>query len=79
MALTALAGYVGLLAGVGVIEAARVALLEAGQDLEMFQSPSVSLDDALLALAVLIIAGGLAGLIPARRAGGISPIEALRA
>ncbi|MBZ0113920.1 MAG: ABC transporter permease [Thermoanaerobaculia bacterium] len=79
MALTALAGYVGLLAGIGVIEAARVALLEAGQDLQMFQNPSVSLDDALLALAVLIVAGGLAGLIPARRAVGISPMEALRA
>lgn len=79
MALTALAGYIGLLAGIGVIEAARVALLEAGQDLEMFQNPSVSLHDALLALAVLIVAGGLAGLIPARRAVGISPMEALRA
>ncbi len=76
--LTGIAGYLGLLAGVGVIEAVRIALADAGS-LEMFRNPGISLSDALQAFAVLVLAGGLAGLIPARRAVAVSPTEALRA
>jgi putative ABC transport system permease protein len=39
----------------------------------------VDVSVAFTALAILIIAGALAGLIPAKKAIAISPVEALRA
>ena len=43
------------------------------------QNPSVGLDVALEATLLLIVAGTVAGLIPARKAARVKPIEALRA
>jgi len=77
VALTAVAGYFGLLAGVALVEGGRW-LLAQGGGTPMFSDPSVSLTDALRALLVLVVAGVAAGLIPARRAVAISPVEALR-
>ena len=45
----------------------------------MFQNPGVSLANAGTALLILVVCGALAGLIPARRAVAISPVEALHA
>jgi len=45
---------------------------------EFFRDPSIQIDVAVWALVALIVAGALAGLIPARRAAAIRPIEALR-
>lgn len=42
-------------------------------------NPTVDLPIALAALAILVIAGTMAGYIPARRAVNIKPIEALQA
>ena len=79
VALTALSGYLGLLAGVVLVEGSRIAMQSAGISADMFQNPGVSFSNALQALAILIICGALAGLIPARRAVAISPVEALHA
>jgi putative ABC transport system permease protein len=74
LVVTALAGYGGLLLGIGTLESiAR--LLPGGP---MFREPEVSISIAVQALVLLIITGTLAGLIPARRAARIRPIEALR-
>lgn len=75
--LTGVAGYMGLFVGVVVLELARAAMPPGGFD--MFAPPGVELGDALVALAVLVGCGVLAGMIPARRALAISPVEALRA
>ena len=77
VALTSLAGYLGLLAGVALVEGTRIALLSAGVEPAMFQNPGVSFANAMQALGVLVVCGTLAGLIPARRAVSISPVEAL--
>ncbi|MCO6483443.1 MAG: ABC transporter permease [Flavobacteriales bacterium] len=71
---SAMAGYCGLVCGVGLLE--FISSHVPGTD--MFRDPSIKLGTALVATVVLVVAGGLAGLIPARRAAAIRPIEALR-
>jgi putative ABC transport system permease protein len=75
--LTALAGLLGVAAGVGVLAAADSVL--AGMTDSPFGPPNVSLTTVLYAVTVLIIAGGFAGIMPASHAASIKPIEALRA
>jgi putative ABC transport system permease protein len=74
--LTSVAGYTGLVAGVAVVEIA--ASLVANMHLDMFQNPDVPLASAVQTLVILVFSGILAGLIPARRAVRVSPVEALR-
>lgn len=71
--LTAVSGYIGLVLGLGLLE-----LLAAMPETDMFRQPGVDLSVALYALALLVVAGALAGFFPARRAATIRPIEALR-
>ncbi|MDO9137970.1 MAG: ABC transporter permease, partial [Lutibacter sp.] len=70
--ITALAGYTGLLIGV-------FALKGLGDSLEKYfiLNPSVETYVVVGATIVLIIAGTIAGYIPAKRAAGIKPIVAL--
>jgi len=75
--LTTLAGYFGLLSGIGLLELIGAAIGDS--DGGMFKNPEVDLPVAMIALTVLIVSGALAGLIPARRAVQIKPIDALRA
>lgn len=76
--LTTLAGYIGLVLGVGLVELINYMLVTTGANTEMFVNPQVDFNMAISALMVLIVSGALAGLIPARRAVAIRPIEALR-
>jgi putative ABC transport system permease protein len=77
--LTGLAGYLGLCAGVGVLEiAARV--IEAGANPEQpgfFAAPELDVAKAVAAAALLTLAGTAAGLWPARVAAAVRPVEAL--
>lgn len=75
LTLTFIAGYFGLLAGVGVLEAVRGMT----GDTAYFKDPGVDLFVALVAFGVLIVAGLIAGLLPARRALAINAVDALRA
>jgi putative ABC transport system permease protein len=45
---------------------------------DFFDKPEVNLGDAISATLVLIIAGTIAGFIPARKASRINPVVALR-
>jgi putative ABC transport system permease protein len=74
--ITTLAGYLGLVSGIFLMEAINVAIQ--GQDTGMFHQPGVEIAVALKALTILIVCGALAGIIPARKAVSISPVEALR-
>jgi len=76
--LTAIAGYVGLTLGVGVIELVNYGLVEAGADSQMFTRPEVDFNKAITALIILVFSGAIAGIIPAQRAVRLKPIEALR-
>ena len=74
LVITAMAGYGGLLLGIGALES--VARLLPGAP--MFRNPEVDISIAVQALILLIVTGTIAGLIPARHAARIRPIEALR-
>jgi len=76
--LTAVAGYVGLVIGVVLIEAVNYMLISTNASTGMFSNPSVDFAVAIKALVVLIISGAVAGMIPANRAVSIKPIDALR-
>jgi putative ABC transport system permease protein len=75
--LTVLAGYIGLTLGVGLLELLSMAL-DTGTDEMFFRRPEVSFKMAVSALTVLVFAGIFAGMIPARRAIKIKPIDAIR-
>ncbi|MBL7956696.1 MAG: ABC transporter permease [Flavobacteriales bacterium] len=74
LVVTAIAGYGGLVLGIASLEAIST-WLPGGP---MFRNPEVDLGIAIQALVLLIVTGTLAGLMPARRAARIRPIEALR-
>ncbi len=75
--LTTIAGYFGLLSGIVILELVSANLPTGGDT--MFLNPEVKLNVAFIALSILIVAGAIAGLIPAKRAVSISPVDALRA
>jgi putative ABC transport system permease protein len=77
--LTATAGYAGLFAGIGLIDLVDWTLREFNANAQMFVNPDVSLTTAMQSLAILVVSGTVAGLIPAQRAIMIRPVDALRA
>jgi putative ABC transport system permease protein len=74
--LTAFSGYFGLVIGILLLEGVNAAI---GQEVPMFNNPTVDLNVAVNSLIVLIISGAFAGLIPATKAVSVLPVEALRA
>jgi len=75
--LTTLAGYCGVVAGVFALEAAGRAVRHLPN--APLSHPEISLQVALTAVLVLIVAGCVAGIVPARHAARVHPVEALRA
>ncbi|MEL6989296.1 MAG: FtsX-like permease family protein, partial [Bacteroidota bacterium] len=71
--ITSVAGYVGLLGGVGF-----TALVSKFVEHEFFYNPQVNITVAILAVVILIISGVIAGLIPALRAASINPVIAMK-
>ena len=71
--ITAIAGYVGLLLGMGVLELATPILKD-----YFIKDPGVSNSLVAGATITLIIAGAIAGYLPAKKASQIKPIVALR-
>lgn len=76
--LTSFAGYFGLTLGVGLLELINYLLVTTGAESNMFNNPEVDFNKAMTALVILVISGIFAGMIPARRAVSIKPIDALR-
>jgi putative ABC transport system permease protein len=76
--LTTLAGYTGLVLGVAVIELINRNLPPPSGSNTMFLNPTIDFNVAITALAILVISGIVAGLIPAKKAVSMKPIDALR-
>jgi putative ABC transport system permease protein len=76
---TGIAGYLGLVFGVGLLELISFAIRSTGAQLPYFLNPEVNFQVAITAILLLVAVGMVAGLWPALRAAQITPIEAMRA
>jgi putative ABC transport system permease protein len=76
---TGVAGYVGLVLGVSLLELISFGLRSAGAKMPYFLNPEVNFQIAVTSICLLVGIGILAGLAPALRAAKITPTEAMRA
>ena len=84
--ITTIFGYIGMMAGIGITEAANFLMEQAaaqqvpteGPQMSIFKDPTVNLGYVLISTVILIIAGVIAGYLPAYKAVRVKPIEARR-
>ncbi len=72
--ITAFAGYIGLVGGVGLLELMANFLPVH----DYFANPEININIAISATVLLVIAGAVAGYVPARKAAAVKPVVALR-
>lgn len=85
MIITSIFGYIGLMAGIGLTELINFFMeqsvsqaSESENTMSIFKNPTVDIGYAIFATFILIIAGVIAGYLPARKAVKVKPIEAMR-
>ncbi|QMU30693.1 ABC transporter permease [Adhaeribacter radiodurans] len=76
--ITGVAGWLGLIAGTGIIALIDYLMTRLNVDAGYFSNPEVNVPIALTAVLLLVFSGALAGLIPAAKAARVNPVEALR-
>lgn len=86
--ITTFFGYIGMLLGIAANQYMNATIghetvdlgfeTGSGSQITTFLNPTVGLDVCIEATIVMIVAGTIAGLIPARKAAWIKPIEALQ-
>lgn len=76
--ITVISGYVGLVAGVFLLEGIKSILIKMGKGAGMFSSPYVDLGTVFMAFVVLVSAGAVASVLPALKAASVNPITALQ-
>lgn len=82
--ITTFFGYIGMVLGIAANEYMNATIgnmkIDSGMfTTTMFVNPTVGLDVCINATLLMVVAGTIAGLIPARKAARVRPIEALRA
>ncbi|GAB3243786.1 ABC transporter permease [Hymenobacter seoulensis] len=74
--ITAAAGLLGLLFGTALM--AGINQMIAGQNVGFFANPQVDVGVAITAVVLLVVAGAVAGLVPALKAAQVQPVVALK-
>lgn len=82
--ITTFFGYIGMVLGIAANLYMDATIGQETIDnglfaIQMFTNPTVGIDVCVKATLLMIVAGTLAGMVPARKASKIRPIEALRA
>lgn len=82
--ITTFFGYIGMVLGIAANEYMNATIgnmkVDSGMfTATMFVNPTVGFDVCINATLLMVVAGTIAGLIPARKAAHVRPIEALRA
>ncbi|WP_075187109.1 ABC transporter permease [Teredinibacter haidensis] len=75
LVITFFAGYLGLVVGVLTVELTSKFAQSANST---FMNPEISFSTAILAIGVLLVAGALASILPARKAARVNPVIALQ-
>lgn len=78
LVISGVAGYVGLVSGVLLIEGVALAMEQLGAQSEFFAHPEIDFSVAISAIVALVFSGIIAGLFPGLMAARINPIHALR-
>jgi len=78
LVISGVAGYLGLVSGVLLIEGISLAMDQLGAQSEFFANPEIDFDVAISAIAALVLSGSLAGLFPGLIAARVNPVLALR-
>ena len=78
LVISGVAGYLGLVSGVLLIEGVALAMEQLGAQSDFFANPEIDFEVAISAIAVLVFSGILAGLFPGLIAARVSPVLALR-
>ena len=78
MLITFFAGYLGLVVGVLLIESIAIVMKTLGADSSTFSRPEIDFSVAVMAIIVLLVAGMIAALLPARKAAKVDPVIALQ-
>jgi putative ABC transport system permease protein len=76
--ITVIAGYSGLVIGAALIGGIAKMMEASGGKAGFFGTPEVEFQTAIVALAVLVVSGLLASLMPAAKAAAVNPIVALQ-
>lgn len=82
--ITGVFGYIGMVTGIGLTEIVNFIMVKSAASnpsdtgMSVFLNPTVDLKYVFASTTILIIAGVIAGYMPARRAVKIKPIEAMR-
>jgi len=82
--ITTIFGYIGIVLGVGLTETINFIMVQSAaanpsdSGMSVFKDPTVQLSYVFISTVILIIAGIIAGYMPAHRAVKIKPIEAMR-
>ena len=82
--ITTFFGYIGMVLGVAANEYMDATIGQEKLDngfftLKVFEDPTVGIGICIQATVLMIVAGTIAGIVPARKAARTRPIEALRA
>ena len=78
LVISSVAGYLGLVSGVALIEGIALMMDQFGMQNDFFTNPEIDFGVAISAIVVLVISGILAGLFPGIMAARINPVRALR-